>query len=330
MTTYRGAGVDLKNYDRAIDRIVALCDRTLGPAVLPNPGGFAGLYSIGGGKVLVGCTDGAGTKVKLASLARRHDTIGIDLVAMSVNDLVVTGARPLFFLDYVAVGRLQRGVLETIVSGIVDGCRQAGCALLGGETAEMPGLYAPGDFDLAGFAVGMVERTRILGARHVRAGDAVVALASSGLHSNGFSLVRAAFGRRQLRRRAEELLTPTAIYVRPILELLKRHAPGRVVRCLAHITGGGIAANTERVIPSHLDVELSPWEVPSVFEAVRRAGRVSLPEMYRVFNMGIGMTLICAPDAAAPVVRSLGASGVRAWRAGRVVPGRGRVRILPD
>ena len=318
MTTYRSAGVDIDAADRAVDRIVDLAKRTFSPAVIPNPGGFAGLYSIGGGRVLVGCTDGVGTKVKLAAAAGRHYGVGIDLVAMSVNDLVVTGARPLFFLDYVAVARLRPRVLLEIVRGVADGCRQAGCALLGGETAEMPGVYRAGEYDLAGFAVGIAERGELLRANSVRPGDVAVALGSSGLHSNGFSLVRRAFGRRRIPR---EALTPTRIYVKSILRVRRQ------IRVCAHITGSGIAANLERVIPRTVDVELDPWPIPPIFRAVQRAGRIAEDEMFRVFNMGIGMIAIVPAAKARGVVRTLKGSGERAWIAGRVVRGRGRVRV---
>lgn len=315
MTTYRAAGVDIDASDRAVDGIIELARRTFSPAVIPNPGGFAGLYSIGGGQVLVGCTDGVGTKVKLAAAANRHHGVGIDLVAMSVNDLIVTGARPLFFLDYVAVGRLRPRVLLEIVRGVADGCRQSGCALLGGETAEMPGVYRDGEYDLAGFAVGIARRSELLRPETVRPGDVAIALASSGLHSNGFSLVR------RCRPVPAGVLTPTRIYVRSILRVRRQ------IRVCAHITGSGIAENLMRVIPPTVDVELDPWPIPPIFRKVQRAGRIADEEMFRVFNMGIGMIAIAPAAKAGAVVRTLRRSGERAWIAGRVGRGRGRVRM---
>ena len=341
MTTYRAAGVDLRKADRAMGRIARLARRTYGPEVISDPRGFAGLFELDGNRlfrkdikrpVLVGCTDGAGTKVKIAAAVKRHREIGIDLVAMSVNDLIATGATPLFFLDYVAMGKLRHPVLEKIVEGVVEGCRRSDCALLGGETAEMPGLYSAGEYDLAGFAVGIVERNRILDGTQARAGDVAIALPSSGLHSNGFSLVRRALGARRIRSMARELLTPTEIYVQPILAVLRRYPVKRVIRGIAHITGGGIAGNVSRVIPRTCDVEIhrDSWTPAPVFEKVRRAGRIPHAEMFRVFNMGIGMIVIVHPHHAAAVLRTLKRSGVRAWRAGSVVRGTGQVRILPE
>jgi phosphoribosylformylglycinamidine cyclo-ligase len=330
VTTYRNAGVDLTRYDRALERVIRRAATTFDRRVVPNPDGFAGLYALEGGNLLVACADGAGTKVKLAAAAAGHRGVGIDVVAMNVNDLIVTGARPLFFLDYVAVGKLNPAVLHQIIEGVIDGCRRSGCALLGGETAEMPGVYAPGQYDLAGFAVGIVPRRRLIDGSTVRPGDAAVALASSGVHANGFSLIRRALAPRHLRALAHELLTPTRIYVRPIRTLLRRWPARTAIRALAHITGGGIEANLPRVIPKHCDVELNGWPIPPIFRKIQKLGSIPPDEMRRVFNMGIGMILICPPRHAGPIVRALARQGVRAWRAGRVVRGTGRVRFLPD
>jgi phosphoribosylformylglycinamidine cyclo-ligase len=339
--TYVDAGVDQTKKDKAIDRILALMRRTHDRGVLDLPWGFAGLYSLASSgllrrplrdPVLVACTDGVGTKLKLARLLGKHDTVGIDLVAMSVNDLVVTGATPLFFLDYVAMGKVDRKVLLALVKGVVDGCAQSPCALLGGETAEMPGMYADGDYDLAGFCVGVVERSRILDGSAVRAGDEVVALASSGLHSNGYSLARKIVEGRDLGARfggstlGKVLLAPTRIYARTVRAVLAKHP----VSAIANITGGGLLENIPRVVPKGLAVELreGAWPVPPVFPALERWGGVPRREMYRVFNMGVGMVLLVRPARTAAVLRTLRRLGERACVAGRVVRGNGEVRIL--
>jgi phosphoribosylformylglycinamidine cyclo-ligase len=288
--------------------------------------------------ILVATTDGVGTKLKIAIDADRHDTVGIDLVAMCVNDLVVQGAEPLFFLDYFASGKLDVTAGRTIVAGIAEGCRQAGCALIGGETAEMPGMYAGKDYDLAGFAVGAVERDQVIDGRTVRPGDAVLGLAASGLHSNGFSLVRRVVSETGLdwsapapfasgKTVAEALLPPTRIYVKSLLALC-RAAPGTpgLVKAMAHITGGGLIENVPRVIPDDVTVEIdaASWPLPPVFAWLARAGRIGAAEMTRVFNCGIGMVVIVADAEAKSAERLLSEAGETVYRLGRVTPRAGR------
>jgi len=344
--TYVDAGVDQTKKDKAIDRILAMMRKTHDPGVIDLPWGFAGLYSLATSTlfdrkkmkqpVLVACTDGVGTKLRLARQLGKHDTVGIDLVAMSVNDLLVTGATPLFFLDYVAMGKVDKAVLLDVVKGIIDGCAQSRCALLGGETAEMPGMYADGDYDLAGFCVGIVDKAAILSGATVREGDDVIGIASSGLHSNGYSLARKIVEDRDLSERfgkstlGETLLAPTKIYAKSVQALLSKHPAKKAVRALANITGGGMMENLPRVIPKGLAVEIleGTWTVPPIFPFLREQGEVPRDEMYRVFNMGVGMTAVTAPAATAGVLRTLARAGEKAWRIGSVVRGHGEVNIL--
>ncbi|HLY08299.1 MAG TPA: phosphoribosylformylglycinamidine cyclo-ligase [Planctomycetota bacterium] len=339
--TYVDAGVDQTKKDKAIDRILEMMRRTHDKGVLDLPWGFAGLYSLVTSPlfkkplkhpVLVACTDGVGTKLKLARTLGIHDTVGIDLVAMSVNDLLVTGASPLFFLDYIAMGKVDQAVLLDLVKGIVDGCAQSSCALLGGETAEMPGMYQDGDYDLAGFCVGIVEKSKIIDGKGVKAGDAVIALPSSGLHSNGYSLARKIVENQDLHARFEgstlgrTLLAPTRIYARTIRKVLEKHP----VRAMANITGGGMTENIPRVIPKGLAVEIQEgaWKVPPIFGFLKTTGDVPRDEMYRVFNMGVGMVLIVAPAQAGAVLKTLRRAGEKPAIVGKVVKGNGEVRIL--
>jgi phosphoribosylformylglycinamidine cyclo-ligase len=343
--TYVDAGVDQTKKDKAIDHVLRMMKKTHDPGVIDLPWGFAGLYSLrnstlfeGSYKhpVLVACTDGVGTKLRLAAMLGKHDTVGIDLVAMSVNDLIVTGARPLFFLDYVATGKVDERVLLDVVKGVVDGCAQSGCALLGGETAEMPGMYRDGDYDLAGFCVGIVEKSKIIDGSAVRAGDDVIALASSGLHSNGYSLARKLvegrdlgepFGKTTL---GAALLEPTRIYARSVKKLLRGYTVKKAVKALANITGGGMTENIPRVIPKGLAVEIreGTWEVPPLFPFLRKLGDVPRAEMYRVFNMGVGMVVVTAPRHTSAILRTLRQAGEKASVVGKVVRGDGEVRIL--
>ena len=340
--TYVDAGVDQTKKDKAIDRILQMMRRTHDKGVIDLPWGFAGLYSLVTSPlfkkpmkhpVLVACTDGVGTKLKLARSLGIHDTVGIDLVAMSVNDLIVTGATPLFFLDYVAMGKVDKAVLLDLVKGIVDGCAQSECALLGGETAEMPGMYAEGDYDLAGFCVGIVEKSRIISGRGVKAGDDVIALSSSGLHSNGYSLARKIVESSDLEAPFEgstlgrTLLAPTRIYARTLKKVLDRHP----VKAMANITGGGMVENIPRVIPKGCSVEIreGTWKVPPIFTFLRKTGDVPRDEMYRVFNMGVGMVLVTAPRETAAVMKTLAKAGEKPSLVGKVVRGgAGEVRIL--
>ena len=322
MVTYKRAGVDVEGADAWLARMRPLIKTTPRSGILADRGQFGGLFRFAPkgmrAPVLVASTDGVGTKLKLAQAMGRHAGIGVDAVAMNVNDILVYGAQPLFFLDYLAVGRLQPKVMSALLRGIVDGCRQAGCALLGGETAEMPGVYGPGEYDVAGFCVGVVDRAKLIDGSDVRAGDAVIGLASTGVHANGFSLVRAAFSRAELRRRANELLRPTRIYVKPVLAAL-RTVP---IAAMAHITGGGLARRLPGLVARRpgLRVRLTPgsWPRPAIFAAIQRAGRLSDREMARTFNMGIGMALVCRPAAAARLSGILRRTGVPAWTIGAI------------
>jgi phosphoribosylformylglycinamidine cyclo-ligase len=331
--TYRDAGVDIDAGDALVERIKPFAKRTMRPEVLAGIGGFGALVEIGKRfrePVLVAGTDGVGTKLKLAIELARHDTVGIDLVAMSVNDILVQGAEPLFFLDYYACGKLDVDVATAVVRGIATGCEQAGCALIGGETAEMPGMYAAGDYDLAGFAVGVVEKSAIVDGRSIAAGDVVLGLASSGAHSNGYSLVRRILERSRPDLAApfdaragatplgDALMAPTRIYVKPLLALL-RALP---VKGMAHITGGGLTENVPRVLPKGVAarLEVAKWPRPPVFDWLQREGSVADAEMHRVFNCGIGMVVIVAPEHADRATLLLTAAGESVHRIGGIVP----------
>jgi phosphoribosylformylglycinamidine cyclo-ligase len=328
--TYRDAGVDIDAGDELVDRIKPIVKRTQRPEVLAGVGGFGALVEIPSGykrPVLVSGTDGVGTKLRLAIDTGRHDTIGIDLVAMCVNDVVVQGAEPLFFLDYYATGKLQVDIAEAVIRGIAEGCAQAGAALVGGETAEMPGMYHGDDYDLAGFCVGVVEKDRIIDGRGTQPGDVVIGLASSGAHSNGYSLIRklvdmaGANETTQLDGKPlfERLLTPTRIYVKPLLEL----ARALPVRGLAHITGGGITDNIPRALPDGLEVVLDrkQWHRDPLFDWIARVSQLGLPEMYRTFNCGIGMVAIVPADVAEAAVKLLNERGEKATVIGEVRSG---------
>lgn len=332
---YRAAGVDIDAGNRLVDRIKPAARRTNRVEVLGGLGGFGGLFHLGqrfADPVLVSGTDGVGTKLLLARALNDHSTIGIDLVAMCVNDILATGAEPLFFLDYYACGRLEVDAAAAVIEGIAAACCEAGCALIGGETAEMPGMYAPGDYDLAGFAVGAVERDRIIDGSRIEAGCVLIGLASSGPHSNGYALIRKvlerAGGVEAERERARRLLAPTRIYVGAVLPLL---ASGDVLG-MAHITGGGLTENIVRVIPEGLGIELDPsaWTMPEPFVWLAETGRIPPAEMRRTFNLGIGFVLVAAPERAESLRAALAEAGEQTWIIGRVVPHTGgeRVRYL--
>ena len=327
--SYRDAGVDIDAGDALVDRIKPLAKRTMRPEVLGGIGGFGALFELSKKyrePVLVSGTDGVGTKLKLAFQLNRHDTVGQDLVAMSVNDILVQGAEPLFFLDYFACGKLDVATAASVVGGIARGCELSGCALIGGETAEMPGMYPDGEYDLAGFAVGAVEKSEIIDGSRIVPGDVVLGLASSGAHSNGYSLIRkiidvaqpdldADFHGRPFR---DVILEPTRIYVKPMLALL-RALPG-VVKGMAHITGGGLLENVPRILGDSLAARLdaAAWPMPPLFRWLREAGNVADQEMYRVFNCGIGMVVIVAADDADAAADNLAAAGETVHRLGRI------------
>lgn len=368
--TYAAAGVNLEEKDRFTESLESIMRRTHGPRVIANPGGFAGLFRLDFNErlfkrnyrdpVLVACTDGCGTKVKLAGQLGEFDTIGIDLVAMNVNDMIVQGAEPLLFLDYIAVAKVESGMLTDIVRGVAEGCKRAGCALLGGETAEMPDVYPPGEFDLAGFAVGVVELKRAINPLRVRPGDVVLGLESDGVHSNGYTLVRKVVEAARLdlkrvypelqqaerrggagarkRRKAdptvrtlgEVLLTPTRIYVQPIVKLLRAYTVKNVISGMAHITGSGIAGNLERALNKTVDavIDTRSWEPLPVFPFLQGHGGISEEEMFRVFNMGIGYTLVVRPAFADSVAEQLTRLGERVHVIGEIVKGKGQVRLV--
>ncbi len=327
--SYRSAGVDIDAGDALVNAIKPYARRTMRPEVLAGIGGFGALFEISKKyrePVLVAGTDGVGPKLKLAFQFDRHDTVGIDLVAMSVNDILVQGAEPLFFLDYFACGKLDVARASDVVKGIARGCELAGCALIGGETAEMPGMYPVGEYDLAGFAVGAVEKADIIDGRSIVAGDAVIGLASSGAHSNGYSLVRKILERAQPdlaadfhgRPLADVLIEPTRIYVKPVLALM-RALP---LKGLAHITGGGLVENVPRVLPENVAALLDAraWPRPPLFDWLQREGGVEDGEMHRVFNCGIGMVLIVAPEHVEPALQQLRGAGESAWCIGAIEP----------
>ena len=327
--TYRDAGVDIDAGNDVVERIKPLVKRTFRPEVMGGLGGFGALFDLSNKyrePVLVSGTDGVGTKLKLAQQLDRHDTIGIDLVAMCVNDVLVQGAEPLFFLDYFATGKLQVDTTVAVVSGIARGCELAGCALIGGETAEMPDMYPPGEYDLAGFTVGAVEKSKLLDGSAVRAGDVLVGIASSGPHSNGYSLVRRIYDRAGRPAAldvggvalADALMAPTTIYVKPVLSLLGSHP----IHAMAHITGGGLTENIIRVIPDGLglDIAASAWPLPPVFDWLQREGAVAREEMWRTFNCGIGFVLVAPPSALPALEADLTTHGLAHWRIGQVVP----------
>jgi len=329
--TYREAGVDIDAGDALVERIKPLVARTMRKEVLGGLGGFGALCALPAGyrePVLVSGTDGVGTKLKVAFATGRHDTVGIDLVAMCVNDIAVSGAEPLFFLDYFASGRLDVAVGERVIAGIAEGCRQAGCALVGGETAELPGMYADGEYDLAGFAVGVVERAKILDGSAVRVGDRVVGLASSGLHSNGYSLARKVLLERMavpLDEVADDLLRPTRIYVRAVRAAIE--AGG--LHAAAHVTGGGLVENPPRVLANGQAIRLrdGSWPVPAIFERIARGGGVAVDEMRRTFNLGLGMLLIVDAAAERGCIAACEAAGERAFSVGEVVATEGEPRV---
>jgi phosphoribosylformylglycinamidine cyclo-ligase len=350
--TYAQSGVDIEAGDKVVDLIQTMMKRTHGPRVLGQYGGFAGMFRLDYNEqlfkrnfrepVLVACTDGVGTKVKLAAEMKIYNTVGIDCVAMNVNDMIVQGAEPLFFLDYLGLSKVIPEQTAQMVEGVAKGCEMAGCALLGGETAEMPDVYAPGDFDIAGFAVGVVELERAIDPTRVEAGDIIIGLASSGVHSNGYSLVRRIIKEANLkldkaypgldtsRTLGEVLLEPTRIYAKPIVRLLRKYTVKKIVTGMAHITGSGLPGNVPRAFSEDLDarIELKSWTVPPIFEFLQREGGVQRSEMWNVFNMGVGYVLIVRPSFADSILKHLRRSGESAWIMGEIVKGSGQVQLV--
>ena len=340
--TYKDAGVDIDEGARAVDAIRASVKSTYRPEVIGDIGGFGGLFSAAALKqmddpILVSGTDGVGTKLALAQMAGKHDTVGIDLVAMCVNDVLACGAEPLFFLDYVAIGKLRSDHISQVVGGIAEGCRQAGCALVGGEMAEHPGVMNPDDYDLSGFCVGAVDRPKMLNPENVAEGDVILGLASTGIHSNGFSLVRSAVtevmdaGELTVERAEldgvsvlDALLAPTRIYVKSILEL-RREVPQ--IHAVAHITGGGITENLNRALNDHVDAQVNEgsWTQPPIIDFVVEKAGLSREEALKTFNCGIGMCVICPPEVERAAIEQLESTGEKVFKIGSVIPGDGKV-----
>ncbi|NEU74658.1 phosphoribosylformylglycinamidine cyclo-ligase [Hassallia byssoidea VB512170] len=339
---YRDAGVDVEAGRAFVDQIRNLVHSTFRPEVIGGLGGFGGCFQLPGGfkePVLVSGTDGVGTKLKIASAVNRHDTVGIDLVAMCVNDVLTSGAEPLFFLDYVATGKLEKEQLTQVVAGIASGCKLAGCALLGGETAEMPGFYQVGEYDLAGFCVGIVEKSQMLDGSQVQIGDVAIALPSSGVHSNGFSLVRKIINERNLswsdrpellngQSLGETFLTPTRIYVKPVLAARKA---GLEIHGMAHITGGGLPENLPRCLGKNQAIKINPdsWTIPPVFQWLAETGSVSPEAMYNTFNMGIGFVLLVPPNQVEQTINYFQSQDISAYAIAQVIAGNGELLELP-
>lgn len=334
--SYKDSGVDVTRGYKAVDLMKKYVKTTYNDNVLGDIGSFGGFYSISGEKmeepVLVAGTDGVGTKLKYAFLLEKHDTIGIDAVAMCVNDIVCQGAKPLFFLDYFATGKLSPETVATVVSGIAEGCRQSGCALIGGETAEMPGFYPDGEYDIAGFAVGIVDKKKVINGQSIEPGDALIGIASSGVHSNGYSLVRKLFGdenKEELTKYDERLgdtplnvlLTPTKIYVKSILDLISKVS----VKGIAHVTGGGFFENIPRIFPEGIGCEIdkNSYEIPPVFRVMQERAGITDAQIYNTFNMGVGMVVCVAQKDAQETVKLLSASGEKAFVLGKTVAGKG-------
>ncbi len=357
--TYKQAGISIDAGEQMVEEIYSAVASTFGPRVIESKNAFAGMFRLDYDErlfaknykspVLVACTDGVGSKVQLASKMKKYDTVGIDLVAMNVNDMLVQGAEPLFFLDYLAVHKLDPKITSELVKGVAAGCRQADCALIGGETAEMPDTYAKGDFDMAGFAVGVVERKKIITTNNVRAGDVILGLASSGLHSNGYTLARnICFKQKSLKitdkinelggaMLGDVLLEPTRIYVRPVVKLLSQYKVKKIIHGMAHITGGGLAGNIPRVLPKNCNavIKKESWPKHKIFTFLQKTGPVEEEEMYRVFNMGIGFVLIVAEDFANSIARKMERYGEKVYKIGRVTTGtahspRDSLRRTPD
>ncbi len=329
--TYQDSGVDINKGNDLIEQIKPIAKATTREGVLTGLGGFGAMFELPTNKysnpILISGTDGVGTKLKVAEMLNKHDSIGIDLVAMCVNDLIVQGAEPLFFLDYYATGKLNTDVAVSVISGIGEGCKQSGCALIGGETAEMPGIYNGEDYDLAGFCVGIVDKEDVIDGTKVTKGNHIIALSSSGPHSNGYSLIRKVLERtKPTKSQLQQLIEPTKIYVKSILSLLKQHS----VYAISHITGGGLLENIPRVLPYNLAAKLdkNSWQMPEIFQFLQYNGNIDIMEMYRVFNCGVGMVLVVNSNKSADIVKHLKAQGEKAWLIGEIVENNGKQVIF--
>lgn len=332
--SYKKAGVDIEKASTFKQGLKQLVKKSYGPLVLKGIGGFGSLFKFPKEKykqpLLVASSDGVGTKLKIAQLVNKHDTVGIDLVAMNVDDILCVGAETLFFLDYVSCGKLEPEVLFNLVKGINDGCIKSGCSLIGGETAEMPGMYKPGEYDLAGFCVGVVEKNSIIDGSKIKAGNLIIGLESSGLHSNGYSLVRKVFSQGELKRMSNELLKPTRIYTKPVLSLLQNRNLRTAVKGIAHITGGAFYDKIARILPDNVNVRIDrdSWSVPKIFQLIQNEGNIQEKEMYHTFNMGIGMVLIIESRVAKAIISKLARSKLKSWIIGKVVKGKKQVEIV--
>lgn len=328
--TYKKAGVDIRKASVFVEAIKKYTRLTARPGATGMIGGFGGTFDLKAARyknpVLVSSTDGVGTKLKIAFLAGKHDTVGIDMVAMNVNDVLTSGAEPLFFLDYIATGKIDKKVLVDVVKGIAEGCRQAGCALVGGETAEMPAFYKRGEYDLAGFCVGAVEKNQMIDGSDMKVGDIVVGLESNGLHSNGYSLVRKVFSQAELKSLSKELLRPTRIYVKPVLELKKKIK----IKGIAHITGGAFPEKIPRIVPrdKRLVIITGSWAVPGIFKRIQKKGKIEEEEMFRTFNMGLGMVVVISPKDFRTAKKIFSKYGIDSWIVGSIEKGRGEVKIV--
>ncbi len=330
--TYKTSGVDIKSASAFKSKLKPLVRSSFRKEVLTDIGGFGSFFKLDKSKykdpVLVSSSDGVGTKLKIAALANKHDTVGIDAVAMNVNDILCTGAEPLFFLDYIAFSKVKEEILLDVVKGINEGCRQAGCSLIGGETAQMPGMYKEGEYDIAGFCVGVVEKDEIIDGKKIVPHDVVIGIESSGLHSNGYSLVRKVLSTAELKRMSAELLKPTRIYIKPILALLKEYKSS--VHGISHITGGAFLDKISRILPKDINVviEKNSWNVPKIFQLIQNKGNIDDSEIYRTLNMGIGLVLIVQPQSASAIIKKLSELKLNSWVIGQAVKGSKKVNII--
>ncbi len=328
--TYKKSGVDIFAASAFKAKLKPIVRKSFREEVLKDIGGFGSFFKLDKNKykepVLVSSSDGVGTKLKIAQLANKHDTVGIDAVAMNVNDILCTGAEPLFFLDYIAFSKVKEMVLIDVVKGTNQGCIESGCSLIGGETAQMPGMYREGEYDIAGFCVGVAERKDIIDGSKIKPGDLVIGLESSGIHSNGYSLVRKVFSQNELKRMSKELLKPTRIYVKPVLGLL----PDKNIKGIAHITGGAFYDKIARILPDNVDARINKhaWVVPKIFRLIQNKGNIDDREMYHTLNMGIGMVLIVGPESAKTVISKLAGFRLKSWVIGEVIKGKKEVQII--
>ncbi len=330
--TYKDSGVDIAGSNIFKSKIKTLVRKSFRKEVLTDIGGFGSFFKLEKNQyknpVLVSSSDGVGTKLVIAKLANKYDTVGIDAVAMNVNDILCTGAQPLFFLDYVAFSKVKEDVLVDVVSGINKGCVESGCSLIGGETAQMPGMYKEGEYDIAGFCVGVVEKDKIINGNKIQIGDKLIGIASSGLHSNGYSLVRKVLNPKELKRMSAELLKPTRIYVKPVLELLRQF--DQSVHGISHITGGAFYDKISRILPKNIDVRIdkNSWSVPEIFRLIQNKGNIEDKEMYHTLNMGIGMVLVVEAQLASAIIKKLSELKLKSWVIGQAIKGSKKVEIL--